>query len=130
MMKGFKLETLFILSAVFALGVIVGVSVGTVAVSKKLASIKVSEKAARPAMIDRFKSRLNLSPEQTQRLQTILDETHHQFGLLHQAVKPKFEEIRKRMRSKIRLLLDEEQRREYEAMIRERELRKSKRAVP
>jgi hypothetical protein len=55
---------------------------------------------------------LRLFPEQTQRMESILDETQHEFSQLHLAVKPQFEEIRQIPR--------EEQEQDYQAMIRER----------
>ena len=55
-----------------------------------------------------------------------LDETQYEFRQLHLAVKPQFEEIRQKMRSAIRQVLNDEQKREYEAMIRERDSRKKK----
>jgi septal ring factor EnvC (AmiA/AmiB activator) len=122
-----KLKAVFITSIVFALGALVGASWGTIVVSRKIAFAEVPEDKSRPGMIERFQSRLKLSPEQTQRLQAILDETHREFGRLHEAVKPQFEEIRQRMRSRIRQMLKEEQKREYETMIRERQGRKPKR---
>lgn len=79
----------------------------------------------KPGMVEKFKSRLKLSSEQTQRLQAVLHEAHQEFSQLHESAKPQFEEIRQEMRSKIRQMLNEEQKREYEAMIRERDARKA-----
>ena len=54
-----------------------------------------------------------------QRLESVLDETQREFSQLHLAVKPRFEEIRQRMRLGIRQILNEEQKREYDVMIRD-----------
>ena len=70
-------------------------------------------------MVEKFRTRLNLSPEQMQRLESVLDETQREFSQLHLAVKPRFEEIRQRMRLGIRQILNEEQKREYDVMIRD-----------
>ena len=80
-------------------------------------------------MVEKFRTRLNLSPEQTQRLESVLDETQREFSQLHLAVKPQFEEIRQRMRLGIRQMLNEEQKREYEVMIRERDEQRARREM-
>ena len=77
-------------------------------------------------MVEKLRTRLNLSPEQTQRVESVLDDTQREFSQLHLATKPQFEEIRQRMRSGIRQMLNEEQKREYEVMIRERDEQKAK----
>ena len=78
-------------------------------------------------MVEKFRTRLNLSPEQTQRLESVLDETQREFSQLHLTSKPQFEEIRQRMRLGIRQILNEEQKREYEVMIRERDEQRARR---
>ena len=80
-------------------------------------------------MVEKFRTRLNLSPEQTQRLESVLDETQREFSQLHLAAKPQFEEIRQRMRLGIRQILNEEQKREYEVMIRERDEQRARREM-
>jgi uncharacterized membrane protein len=119
-----KIKVILTMSAVFALGAIVGASCGTIWVSKNAASAQLPPHKSKPGIAEKYKVRLKLSPEQTQRLESILNETQHEFRQLHLAVKPRFEEIRQKMRSGIRQMLDEEQKREYEAMIRERDRRK------
>lgn len=121
-----KLKAILTMSAVFALGAVIGASWGGILVSRNAAAAHLSPHKSKPGIVEKYKVRLKLSPEQTQRLESILDETQHEFRQLHLAVKPQFEEIRQKMRSGIRQMLDEEQKREYEAMIRERDSRKKK----
>ena len=98
-----KFKALMLMAVVFLLGSIVGASLGTALVSRKLAFPSEGTRSQRrEKMIEKFKSRLKLSPEQTAQLQTILDETHKQFSALHETVKPQFDEIRDRMRARIR----------------------------
>ena len=127
MMSLSKFKALMLMAIVFLLGSIVGASLGTAFVSRKLASpSEPSRSHGREKMIEKFKSRLKLSPQQTAQMQTIVDETHKQFSALHETVKPQFDEIRNRMRARIRELLDEDQKREFEIMNREFDQRKAK----
>jgi uncharacterized membrane protein len=115
-----KLKAMLIVAIVFLLGAVVGASLGTTLVSKKFASTpNLPAKSGREKIIEKFKARLNLSPDQTQTLQSILDETHQQFRQLHETVKPQFEEIRNRMRDRIRAELNGQQKQKFEVMARE-----------
>jgi hypothetical protein len=122
-----KLKGILTMSAVFALGAIIGGSWGGIVASRNAASAQLSPQRSKPGMVEKFRTRLNLSPEQTQRLESVLDETQREFSQLHLAVKPRFEEIRQRMRLGIRQILNEEQKREYDVMIRERDEQRARR---
>jgi hypothetical protein len=120
MMSPSRFKALALMSIVFLLGAIVGASLGTTIVSRKFAAPQ--ELAARPGkakFVDRLNARLHLSQQQTAQLKVILDETHQQFGTLHESVKPQFEAIRNRTRDRIREQLTDLQRPEFEAMVRE-----------
>ena len=120
MMSPSRFKALMLMAIVFLLGAIVGASLGTTIVSRKFAA--PHELAVRPGkakFVDRLNARLHLSPEQTVQLKAILDETHQQFGALHESVKPQFEAIRSKTRDRIREQLTEAQRPEFEAMVRE-----------
>lgn len=115
-----RFKALALMAIVFLLGAIVGASLGTTIVSRKLAAPQ--EMAGRPGkakFVDRLNARLHLSPEQMVQLKAILDETHQQFGALHESVKPQFEAIRFRTRERIREQLNNAQKPEFEAMVRE-----------
>lgn len=117
-----RLKTILTMSAVFTLGAIMGASCG-ILVSRNAASA-LSLKS-RPGIVEKFKTRLKLSPEQAQQIESILDQTHHDFNELHLVVKPQFEEIRQKMRSEIRQILREEQKQDYQAMLRESDERRA-----
>jgi hypothetical protein len=120
MMSPSRFKALALMAIVFLLGAIVGASLGTTIVSRKFAA--PHELAVRPGktkFVDRLNARLHLSPEQTVQLKAILDETHQQFGALHESVKPQFEAIRSKTRDRIREQLTEAQKPEFEAMVRE-----------
>ena len=125
-----RFKALMLMAIVFLLGAIVGASLGTTIVSRKFAA--PHELAVRPGkakFVDRLNARLHLSPQQTVQLKAILDETHQQFGALHESVKPQFEAIRSRTRDRIREQLTEAQRPEFEAMVREDDACRAKRRI-
>jgi hypothetical protein len=120
MMSPSRFKALALMAIVFLLGAIVGASLGTTIVSRKYAAPQ--EMPGRPGktkFVDRLNARLHLSPEQNAQLKVILDETHQQFGALHESVKPQFEAIRSRTRDRIREQLMDSQKQEFEAMVRE-----------
>jgi hypothetical protein len=121
-----KLKAILTMSAVFALGAVIGASWSGILISKNAASAHLPPHKSKPGIVEKYNVRLKLSPEQTQRLESILDGTQQEFRELHLAVKPQFEEIRQSMRSSIRQILNEEQAREYEKMIRERDTQRAK----
>jgi hypothetical protein len=79
-------------------------------------------------MMETFKSRLLLSPSQVEKLQVIFDDTHQQFRALHQAVKPQYDAIRDQMRNRVREMLDEKQKKEFQVMVEEFEKREKEHA--
>ena len=114
-----KLRALLLMAVVLLLGVILGASVATTVVSRKLAAGPPSPKDVRHRMMDTFKTRLELNPGQAEKLQSIFEEAHQQFRQLHQTVKPQFDTIRDQMRSRIREILDDRQKKEFELMVQE-----------
>lgn len=115
-----RVKAVLLMSIVFLLGAIAGASLGTAVVSRKFASPQeLSRGPAKPKFIEKLNARLHLSSPQKERLQVILDETHGQFGSLHESVKPQFEAIRNRMRDRIREQLDTAQKQEFEVMVQE-----------
>ena len=130
MMSPSRFKALMLMAIVFLLGAIVGASLGTTIVSRKFAT--PHELAVRPGkakFVDRLNARLHLSPEQTVQLKAILDETHQQFGALHESVKPQFEAIRSKTRDRIREQLTDTQRPEFEAMVREDDACRAKKRI-
>ena len=115
-----RFKALALMSIVFLLGAIVGASLGTTIVSRKFAAPQeTAGKPGKAKFVDRLNARLHLSPQQMAQLKVIVDETHRQFGTLHESVKPQFEAIRSRTRDRIREQLTDSQKSEFEAMIRE-----------
>ncbi|HVN77505.1 MAG TPA: hypothetical protein VMW38_00770 [Terriglobia bacterium] len=115
-----KFKAFVLVIVVFALGLVLGASLATTFVSRKLAAAgPTAPKDVRHHMMDTFKTRLALSPAEEQKLQVIFDDAHQQFKALHATVKPQFDAIRSQMRDRIREILDDKQKKEFEVMVQE-----------
>jgi hypothetical protein len=121
-----KLRVILSISLVFVSGGIVGASWSGILVSRNAASAQLPPHPGKPGIIEELKARLQLSPGQMQQIDVILDETQSEFMRLHRTVQPQFEEIRQTMCSEIRQMLSEEQKQEYETMVRESDEQKRK----
>lgn len=80
------------------------------------------------AVVDKMKGRLNLTPDQSERIETIVKDTFSQYDTLRENAAPCFEEIKPRFeatrqagREKIRAILTEKQLPEYEKMVQEQD---------
>ena len=73
--------------------------------------------------LERFSAKLQLSPEQRQRVAEILKATRGKIQALREEMRPKVEEIRKANRAEIRQVVTPEQQKKFDAMQAEREAR-------
>ncbi len=127
MIHNSKFKASLLIGVVFLLGAIVGASLGTTIVSRKFAApAGVSESQRRKMVLEKCKSLLKLTPEQARKVQIILEQTHQQFKDLNQSIKPQSDEIRNRMRGRVRELLSDEQKNEFEVMTREYDQRRAR----
>ena len=123
-----KFKAFILVVVVFALGLVLGASLATTFVSRKLAAAgPPSQRDVHHHMMDTFKTRLALSPVEEQKLQVIFDDAHQQFKALHATVKPQFDAIRSQMRDRIREILDDKQKKEFEVMVQEFDRREKER---
>ncbi|MFB3825481.1 MAG: hypothetical protein ACE15B_01885 [Bryobacteraceae bacterium] len=82
----------------------------------------------RRSYIQEMRRRLTLSDAQVTQLQQIMDETRDRFHDLHEKSRPLFRAIEDEQAQKVRAILSDTQRAEYERMRAEREsMRKKKR---
>lgn len=70
---------------------------------------------------EEIRTRLNLNAEQSKRLEAVFEDTHQQFRALREKYRPEVKAIQEYQAQKIREMLDENQRREYEKMRLERD---------
>ena len=92
-------------------------------------SVRQRPEEWRKRYTEEMKSRLTLNGEQLTKLNTILDETRVDFTRARARMKPEMDAIRDKQVNKIRAILNDGQRVEYEKMREERE-RNMKKAGP
>lgn len=82
---------------------------------------RMSPEEFRRGYMDYMQRRLKLTPDQVARLGIFLDETQQAMDELMRRTAPEQQALRQQQTEKIRAMLTEEQRAEYEQMLRERE---------
>jgi hypothetical protein len=110
---------------VFLSGTLVG-AVGhmlysTKTVSAKAARPKLSHEDARKRYVTEMETRLTLSSDQKQQLIGILDEFRAMYKDTHARIEPEMKRIQEAQRNKIRGMLSDTQRAEYEKLLEEKD---------
>ncbi|MBZ5538482.1 MAG: hypothetical protein LAO31_21265 [Acidobacteriia bacterium] len=72
----------------------------------------------RGEVVEKFTRELNLTSEQTQRLNAIFAENEQKFSELHKSFKPQADAIRQEGRNRIRAMLTDEQKIKFEDILR------------
>jgi Spy/CpxP family protein refolding chaperone len=108
------------LVVVFLAGAAVGALAMQVGLHEKLhrtvsAAAPKTTPAARDAVVQRFKTELNLSPAQTQQISSILDEYRHYY----QSLQDQLDDVRALGKTRIVQILDDGQRQKFEKMMNE-----------
>jgi heavy-metal resistance protein len=78
-------------------------------------------------MFEHVTAKLELTPGQQQRLQTVLDEHRQKIEALRVEVRPRFEAIHQSMRGEIRQMLDAKQQARFDEMSKEWEAKRARR---
>lgn len=84
---------------------------------------RLSPDAWRRQYLDELKTRVNLTPDQAQKVNLILDETGASFNQAHDKHHQEFEKIKEDYRTKLRAILTAEQLPKYEQFRTERDAR-------
>jgi hypothetical protein len=122
-MKFTRLSITLYLSLIFLSGIAVG------AFGHRLYTVSsVSAKAPNPQewrkrYMQEMQTRLKLRPEQVSNLSGILDETRTRFHEARESFRPQLDSIRQQQVGKVRAMLNDDQRAEYDKMRQEREAR-------
>ena len=125
-MKRSSLSTGVYLLLVFLSGIVVGVFANRLYVMNSVsanANPKSPEEWRRKYVAE-MRSRLRLSDQQVAQLEPILDETRQRFHDAHERAKPELKAIQDEQVQKIRSILKDDQKAEYEKMRAEREKRR------
>ncbi len=80
----------------------------------------------RQHMMAEFKSKLNLSAEQQQKISAIMDDTRSQMDALREEMRPKFEALKVTSRARIRELLTLDQQKKFDTMNAQNDARMEK----
>ena len=94
--------------------------------TKSNAAPKLTPEEWRRQNIEEMRQKLNLTPDQVQKVDTVYDETHSRFEAAHNTHNQVVKQIREDHVSKIRALLTPEQLPKYEQLRAEREQRDQK----
>jgi Spy/CpxP family protein refolding chaperone len=108
------------LVVVFLAGVAVGALAMQLGLHEKLhrtaaAASKPVPLAAKDAVLQRFKTELNLSPAQTQQISSILDDYRHYY----QSLQDQLDDVRALGKTRIVQILDDAQRQKFDKMMNE-----------
>ena len=117
-----KFKIWLVLAVVFILGTVTGAALGGLYHSR--AGGRGRGDGRDPRQFDKMRSELGLSDEQATRVRAILDETRNEYRALRTELRPRFEEPRLKARAKIREVLNEEQRRKFDAQAAERDAKR------
>ncbi len=88
-------------------------------------STRPNSEAFRKKYLNDMQTRLNLNAEQMTKLESVLDDTRSKYHAVRDRTRPEFESIRNEQAEKVRSMLTDTQRTEYEKMRKEREQRDS-----
>ncbi len=109
-----------VVGMVFVLGVAAGAMGFYLASSRVFANKRMS-------VVDRLTMEVSLSPEQQQKVTSILEETKKQYNLIYDPIRPQMELVRQDGRQKIRALLTPEQLPKFEEHLRRIDEERAKR---
>lgn len=123
-MRFTRLSIILYVGLIFASGVLVGVfgqRLYTVNTTVKAKGQQPKPDEWRKRYMGEMQSRLKLRSEQMSKLNSILDETRARFHEVRERSKPELDAIRAQQIEKIRAMLDDSQKPEYDKMREERE---------
>jgi len=87
-----------------------------------------STRQHRPRGVEWLDRELDLSAEQRQQVEAILDEMGQAYREIRQRTRPEYEAVRQQGRDRIRALLSEEQRGRFEQLVRELDEKEARRS--
>jgi Spy/CpxP family protein refolding chaperone len=112
-------KALLLVFVLFVLGIALG-SVGTYVVTTRVLAARPQATLVRNAdHMAMFTRDLNLTPDQQNQIQAILNDTRAHYAALHQKLDPEYEEVRHQGRVRIRQVLTPEQLPKFEELLRQ-----------
>ena len=121
-----RLKTWLVLVAVFILGAVTGVGLSGVYRSKANASFSEARGRHHQEMFERIRNDLDLNAEQSKEMQKVLDETAGEFRTLRGELRPRYEELRRKARGRMRGILTPDQQQKFDTLMTEIDARREK----
>jgi Spy/CpxP family protein refolding chaperone len=121
-----RLKILLAVLGVFALGCVTGASLDSV-YRLQASSGGQSATMGQPGKEDFFESlrrNLNLNNQQATEIRAIVDETRGEYRQLRAEVRPRYDTIRQKARTRIRALLAPDQQQKFDTMVAQRDARR------
>jgi hypothetical protein len=119
-----KSKALILLSVIFLLGILAGISLDSMIFKKSRGRGGDFRGPRKERIVEHFQSRLHLTPDQVKQLRTVLDDTDRQIEQLYQPLQSQHDAIFNGLRERTRAFLNDEQKLEYEKMIKEMDQRR------
>ena len=112
---------------VFLLGALAGALVSHKIDQHRIAGIIRGEpRAVGELIVQRLNHKLNLDPDQVEKLRAIVYETRDEIKNVHKQFRPQIREILERSQNKVRAILRPDQLEEYEKIVAERKMRQER----
>lgn len=127
-MKLSRAAVAFYVGLIFLSGLVLGAFSYRLYTASSVGATSAHPDEWRKHYMSEMQSRLKLAPEQVGQLSTILDETRASFQEVRERMRPEMDAIRDSQAARIRVMLNDVQREEYERMRRERDENMKKKA--
>ncbi len=120
-----KSKAIFLLCIIFILGMVSGAGLTTF-LTRQARTKGEFRGSHNDRIVEHLKNRLQLAPAQVSQVRSIMTDTDRQMEQLYQPLHPQQDAIFSNMQERVRKILAENQRKEYDKMIQEWEKRHGK----
>ncbi len=118
MMNSTRAKIWIVFVVVFALGCATGAAIDALYRTRAASAARAEEARKRDpeAHFNKMRQDLNLSDDQATKIRAVLEETRNEYKQMRAELRPRFDEPRLRARARIRELLNDDQRRKFDAI--------------
>ena len=110
-----RVKIWIVFAVVFALGVATGAALDGVYRSRAASRSAEDRKKEAEAHFEKMRRDLNLTDDQSAKIRAVLEETRDEYRQLRNELRPRFDEPRQKARARIREILNDEQRKKFDA---------------
>ena len=114
-----RLKIWAVLIAIFLLGCVTGAALDGIYRSRAGAERPEARGRNPEEQFETMRRELSLNDEQANAIRAILEESRNEFRALRAEVKPRYDEVRQRARTRMRALLNPEQQQRFDAKLAE-----------